>query len=210
MTARIMADDAAGRAEAIRVLRDGGVVGLPTDTIYGIAVALSTPGGVEQLFAVKERPPEKAIMVLVDDLLQAGSLVDVPPVARRLADRHWPGGLTLVLPLRSGARVPAALTAGTSTLGVRMPAHGCPRALARELGPLPTTSANLSGAAEARSAHAVASTLGERLDLVLDGGPSPGGIASTVVDCTTDPPSVVRAGAVDPILVDPAADERQA
>lgn len=203
MTARLVVDEPSGRAEAIRVLRAGGVVALPTDTIYGIAVALSTPGGVERLFAVKDRPPDKAIMVLVDDLAQATPLVVVPEVARELANRYWPGGLTLVLPLRPGAQVPAALTGRTSTLGVRMPAHACPRAIARELGPLPTTSANRSGEAENRSAQEVVRALGDRLDLVLDGGPSPGGTASTVVDCTTDPPRVVRAGAVDPGLITP-------
>jgi L-threonylcarbamoyladenylate synthase len=193
---RLFDDDEAGRAEAVRVLSAGGVVGLPTDTVYGIAVALATPGGVERLFAVKDRPPDKAIMVLVDDVGQAAGLVEIPNVARRLADRYWPGGLSLVLPLRDGIVLPAALTAGTATLGIRMPAHPCPRALARELGPLPTTSANRSGEPEGRSARDVVDTIGDRIDLVVDGGPSAGGTASTVVDCTGPTPRILREGAI--------------
>lgn len=196
MGVQVVADDAVGRTEAVRVLRAGGVVGLPTDTVYGIGVGLWTPGGVERLFAIKDRPPEKAIMVLIDDLTQVADLVTVPDAARRLAERHWPGGLTIVLPLVPGAPVPAALVAGARTLGVRLPAHPSPRALARDLGPLPTTSANRSGEPDARSAADVVATLGDRLDLVLDGGPSPGGIPSTVVDCTGPTLRVVRAGAI--------------
>jgi L-threonylcarbamoyladenylate synthase len=196
MRAQLLDDDDAGRAAAVQALTAGGVVGLPTDTVYGIAVALATPGGVERLFAVKDRPPDKAIMVLVDDVAQAAGLVEIPEVARRLADRWWPGGLSLVLPLREGIALPAALTAGTSTLGIRMPAHPCPRALARELGPLPTTSANRSGAPEGRSARDVLETIGERVDLILDGGPSPGGTASTVIDCSGPGPRILREGAI--------------
>jgi L-threonylcarbamoyladenylate synthase len=178
------------------------VVALPTDTVYGIAVGLWTPGGVERLFAIKDRPPEKAIMVLVDELAQVASLVVVPDAARRLADAFWPGGLTLVLPLLDGVSLPAALTAGTSTLGVRMPAHAAPRSLARAMGPLPTTSANRSGQADARLASDVDTALGARVDLILDGGPSPGGIPSTVVDCTRSAVRLLRAGAVDPAAVE--------
>jgi L-threonylcarbamoyladenylate synthase len=198
VTVRVVPDDAAGRAEAVRTLRAGGVVGLPTDTVYGIGVDLRTPGGVERLFAIKDRPPERAIMVLVDELAQVTDLVTVPDPARQLAERHWPGGLTLVLPLLPGAPVPPALVAGTRTLGVRLPAHPSPRALARDLGPLPTTSANRSGEPDARSAEDVTATLGERLELLLDGGPSPGGVPSTVVDCTGATARLIRVGAVAP------------
>ena len=107
---------------------------IPTDTVYGISVALETPGGIERLYAAKERPPDKAIMVLVDSLEQAGGLVVVSDLAAALAGRFWPGGLTLVLPVRAGSRLPAALIAGTATLGVRMPNHATPRALAGALG----------------------------------------------------------------------------
>jgi L-threonylcarbamoyladenylate synthase len=193
---RIRPDDAAGVAAAVEALRAGGVIALPTDTVYGVAVALGTPGGIERLFRVKDRPVDKAIMVLVDDLDQVGELVAVPAVARRLAAAFWPGALTLVLPILDGVLLPPALTAGSATLGVRLPDHPTPRALARALGPLPTTSANPSGLPEARSAADVLASLGERVDLVLDGGPSPGGSPSTVVDCTSAESRVLREGAI--------------
>ena len=93
-----MPDDAAGRARAIEVLRSGGVVALPTDTVYGIAAALSTPGGVERLFHVKRRPPDKGIVLLLDDVTQAGTIGVMGPAAAALADACWPGGLTVVVP----------------------------------------------------------------------------------------------------------------
>jgi L-threonylcarbamoyladenylate synthase len=193
---RVVPDDAGGLDAAIVALRGGEVIAIPTDTVYGISVALETPGGVERLFTVKRRPPEKAVIVLLDDLDQVADLVDVPPAARAL-ESLWPGGMTLVLPLRGDAPLPRALTAGTATLGVRVPNHATPRAIARVVGPLPTTSANPSGEPEARSASDVVATLGDRLDLVVDGGPSAGGIPSTVVDCSVEPVRIVRAGAID-------------
>jgi L-threonylcarbamoyladenylate synthase len=192
---RVVADGEPGRVEAVAVLRAGGIVAIPTDTVYGISVALETPGGVERLFEVKRRPLDKAVMVLADDLDQAARLVEISPAARALANL-WPGGLTLVLPLRPGASLPRALTAGTSTLGVRVPDHPLPRHLARAVGPLPTTSANPSGSAEARSASDVIGSLGGKIDLVVDGGPSAGGVPSTVVDCTAPVIRILRSGAI--------------
>jgi L-threonylcarbamoyladenylate synthase len=193
--ARVVADGDPGRRDAVAVLQAGGIVAIPTDTVYGISVALSTAGGVERLFEVKHRPPDKAVMVLADDIDQAAQLVEVPPAARVLAGL-WPGGLTLVLPLRPGASLPRALTAGTSTLGVRVPDHPVPRHLARAIGPLPTTSANPSGSADARSAADVVTSLGGAIDLVVDGGPSAGGVPSTVVDCTAPAVRILRPGAM--------------
>jgi L-threonylcarbamoyladenylate synthase len=187
--------DDAGRQAAVDVLRGGGIVALPTDTVYGIGVALSTPGGVERLFEVKKRPPEKAIMVLVEDLAQVTELVGVPPAAAALASL-WPGGLTLVLPLLPGVELPRALTAGTTSLGVRIPDHQVPRYLARAVGPLPTTSANPSGHPDARSAEEVIASLGDRIDAVVDGGRSRGGVPSTVLDCTMRRVRVIRSGAI--------------
>jgi L-threonylcarbamoyladenylate synthase len=195
--ARVFGTDDAGRQGAVEVLLAGGIVALPTDTVYGIGVALSTPGGVERLFEVKNRPPDKAIMVLVDDLAQVTGLVGLPPAAGALASL-WPGGLTLVLPLLPGVELPRALTAGTTSLGVRIPDHPLPRYLARAVGPLPTTSANPSGHPPARSADEVLAALGDRLDAVVDGGHSPGGVPSTVLDCTTSTVRVLRPGAIPP------------
>lgn len=191
----VLPDGDEGRRRAVDALRSGEIVAIPTDTVYGIAVALDTAGGVERLFAAKDRPPDKAIMVLAEGADQVASLVEWPRSARALA-RLWPGGLTLVLPLRAGAAVPAALTAGLGTLGVRVPDHPTPRALARALGPFAATSANRSGEPPAVTAQAVAEALGDRIALVLDGGPSAGGTASTVVDCSPERPVVVRAGAI--------------
>ena len=198
MTARIVPDDEAGRAVAVEVLRDGGIVALPTDTVYGIAVSLTTPGGLERLFHVKQRPPDKAVMLLLDDAAQAGEAGSMTPAARALAIACWPGGLTVVVPQRPDVRWPAALTGGSATIGLRVPDHDAPRALARAVGPLPTTSANVSGAPEAGDAAGIVAQLGDAIDLVLDGGPAHGGPASTIVDCTGPRPVILRAGAVSP------------
>ena len=194
--ARLLVDDPAGRAAAVATLRAGGLVAMPTDTVYGIGVALDAPDGLPRLFAAKERPLDRAIVLLVADLEQAASVGVISPAARILAERFWPGGLTLVLAQAPGATLPAELTAGAATIGVRLPDHECPRALARALGPLPVTSANLSGQPDARDAAAVLAQLGERIDLVLDGGPARGGTPSTVVDCSGEAPKVLRAGAI--------------
>lgn len=196
MSARIVPDDPAGRDAAVEVLRAGGIVALPTDTVYGVAVALDTPGGVERLFAVKRRPPEKGIMLLLDDAAQAGSIGEMGAAATALAEACWPGGMTVVVPRRPDVMLPAALTGGAPTIGLRVPDHHAPRALARGVGPLPTTSANVSGLPEARDASEIYDQLGDAIDLILDGGTAHGGPASTVVDCTDRTPNVLRVGAV--------------
>ncbi|MFP5341462.1 MAG: L-threonylcarbamoyladenylate synthase [Candidatus Limnocylindria bacterium] len=195
--AALLPDDAAGRARAIEVLRDGGVVAIPTDTVYGIAVALATPGGIERLFEVKRRPPEKGIALLLDSVEQATELGIVGPAAEALASACWPGGLTLVLRQRTDVPFPPVLTGGQATIGLRVPAHDAPRSLARVVGPLPTTSANVSGEPEAPDAATVLRQLGDRIDLVLDGGPVMSRAASTVVDVSIDRPRILRAGALD-------------
>ena len=198
MTAQVVADDDAGRAAAVRILRGGGLVALPTDTVYGIAVDISVAGGIERLFEAKRRPPDRAIMLLLADAGQAHGLAEWPPAAAVLADAFWPGGLTLVLPQRHGVALPAALTGGRQTIGLRVPDHPSPRALAAGVGPLPVTSANVSGLPEAGTAAEILAQIGDAIDLILDGGPSRGGPASTVVDCTESVPRILRAGAVAP------------
>ena len=202
----VLRDDARGRAAAIDVLRAGGIVALPTDTVYGIACDLGAPGGVERLFAAKSRPTDRAIMLLLADPSQAPRIGAVGPAARVLAAAFWPGGLTIVVPRRPDIPLPAALTAGEPTIGLRAPDHPSPRALAGALGPLPTTSANISGQPEARDAETIVDQLGDALDLVLDGGPSAGGPASTVVDCIGERPRLIRAGAIDPARLADALD----
>jgi L-threonylcarbamoyladenylate synthase len=200
--ARRLADGPAARAEATRVLEVGGLVAIPTDTVYGIAVALGTPGGIERLFAAKDRPPDRAIALLLAETAQASEIGVLDGSAERLAAAFWPGGLTLVVPRRTDRPLPAALADGAlapgaiPTVGLRVPAHEAPRALARALGPLPTTSANRSGEPEARDADEIERLLGDAVDLILDGGPSAGGPASTVVDCTGPRPVIRREGAI--------------
>ena len=191
-----MTDDAAGRAAAIEDLRAGGIVALPTDTVYGIAVTLDTPGGIEALFAAKQRPPDKGIMLLLADAAQAPTIGQWSPAAEALAAAFWPGGLTVIVAQRPDVPLPAALTGGTATIGLRVPDHDAPRALAAAVGPLPTTSANVSGFPEARDAAGIVAQLGDAVTLVLDGGPAHGGPASTVIDCAVEPPRILRIGAV--------------
>lgn len=195
-SARILPDGDAARAEAVNLLRGGGIVAVPTDTVYGIAADMALPDAIERLFAAKRRPPEKAVAVLLADVSQAEALGVMSPAARVLGERFWPGGLTLVLPVRSGVHLPRVLAGGAQTIGVRVPDHPAPRALAAILGPLPTTSANVSGEPDARDAQEIAGRLGEALALVIDGGPIRGGLASTVVDCTGERPVVRRLGAI--------------
>jgi L-threonylcarbamoyladenylate synthase len=182
-------------AEAVRILSAGGLVAFPTDTVYGVGAHAFQPQAVEKLYTAKIRPRDKAIPLLLatpDDL----SLVaeSIPPVAHLLAERFWPGGLTLVL--RKRAIVSAAVSLGP-TVAVRAPDHAVTQALITALGaPLAATSANLAGNASPVTAQEVMEELGRRIELILDGGPCPGGIPSTVLDLTTDPPTILRLGAI--------------
>jgi L-threonylcarbamoyladenylate synthase len=194
----IVRDDAAGREAAVQVLLRGGLIALPTDTVYGIAVRLDVPDGIARLFAAKRRPPEKAVMLLLADAAQAAKIGEMTPAAAALADACWPGALSIVVAQRPDVPLPADLTGGAATIGLRVPDHPAPRALAAGVGPLPTTSANVSGMAEARTAQAILDQFGDAVDLVLDGGEAHGGPASTVVDCSTPQPRILRVGAIPP------------
>jgi L-threonylcarbamoyladenylate synthase len=193
LTAR---DPGAIRA-AVDALRAGGLVAVPTETVYGVACLLDADA-IERLLDAKRRPPSKGITLLVDDIDQAASVGRLSPAARRLAAHHWPGPLTMVVPVVPGVALPESLTGDSGAIGCRVPDHPTPRALARALGPIPLTSANLSGAPDARDAAEVVRQLGPWLDLVLDDGPSPGGVPSTVVLFREQdgPPELLRAGAL--------------
>lgn len=207
MTARTVIDDDDGIVAAADALRNGGVVALPTDTVYGIAVALASAGGVERLFHVKRRPPDKGIMLLLADASQAPAIGVMTAAATALGAAFWPGGLTVIVPQRLDVPLPAALTGGAPTIGLRVPDHATPRALAAAVGPLPTTSANRSGEPEAVDAAEIAARIGDDIDLILDGGRAHGGPASTVVDCTSDLARILRAGAVPPARVSAVLDD---
>jgi tRNA threonylcarbamoyl adenosine modification protein (Sua5/YciO/YrdC/YwlC family) len=170
---------------------------LPTETVYGIAV-LPLEGPLASVIAVKDRAPEKGIAVLIDEPAQVSELVEMPPAAARLAERFWPGALTLVLDVRPDVALPSVLTGGTRRLGVRLPDHPVPRAIARVLGPIAVTSANRSGEPEALDAASLRDQLGGSIALIIDGGPVPGsGTPSAVVSVDVDGGlSILRAGAI--------------
>lgn len=190
------APDLGAMREAARVLRGGGLVAFPTETFYGLGAAGLHANGVRRVFEAKGRPASMPLLLLVDSRAMAASVVaEIPPRAVELMDRHWPGPLTLVL--RAAPQVPAAVTAGTGTVGVRVPAHAVARALVRALGePVTAPSANRTGGAPPVTAAEVLAQLGDALDLILDAGATPGGAPSTVLDVTVDPPRVIRQGAV--------------
>lgn len=181
--------------QAATELRAGGLVAFPTETYYGLGAAALQPSAVRRVFAVKGRPEGKPLLVLVDSIAMAERVAAViSPAARGLMDRHWPGALTLVLPARP--EVPVEVTAGSGTIGVRLSAHAVARALVSALGaPITAPSANLAEQAPPTTAAGVVAYFGDAV-LVLDGGPTPGGEASTVLDVTVEPPRLVRAGAV--------------
>ena len=183
-------------SRAVEVLRGGGIIAFPTDTVYGIGAHGMLPQAVEKLYAAKERPRDKAIPLLLPGLEALPALVaTVPEAARALAARFWPGALTIVL--RRSPNVPDAVTAGGETVAVRVPDHALTLALLRALAaPLAATSANLSGEPAPDTAEGVLAQLEGRIDLILDGGRCPGSVASTVVDLTVDPPAVLRAGEI--------------
>ncbi len=182
--------------QAVRLLLAGGVVALPTDTVYGLGAHGFMASAIEELYVLKRREREKAIPLLIshmDDLRAVAA--QVPEVAWRLAEEFWPGPLTLVLPRASA--VLDVLTASGDTVAVRMPAHEVALRLIRALdAPLAATSANVSGEPEAVTARQVEEVFGDQLRVILDGGRCPGGVASTVVDVTVSPVLIRRRGPV--------------
>jgi len=193
----VRATDPTAIDQAVAALERGELVGIPTETVYGIA-AMPTAEAVARLIQAKHRSAEKGIQLLVDSLEQAQALAVFYPAARHLAEVFWPGGLTLVVGRRLDMELPDALGGGRNTLGIRLPDHVVPRSLARRLGPIAASSANLSGEPDAAAAEIVERTLGEELALVIDDGPVRGGVPSTVVDCTLleVQPRVLREGAI--------------
>ncbi len=180
--------------EALRVLRRGRPVGIPTDTVYGLAVDPFRPGATDRLFAAKRRPRDVNLPVLVSGREQVESLATaLPDGALALMEEFWPGPLTIVVPSRPD--LAADLGNDEATVGVRCPAHPVPLALCRAAGPLATTSANRHGEPTLVNAGEVVATFGEAVPVVLDGGPCEG-LPSTVVDCTGHDPKLLREGRV--------------
>ena len=187
-----VADPAAARAAALDEFRSGGLVVLPTETVYGLAVLPSGPRAVDVMFRRKGRADNRPVAVLVADVDQARTLVEPGPAFELLAAAFWPGPLTVVT--TRGVGFSARLGGDQATVGVRCPDHELVRALAAEVGPLAVTSANRSGRPTEADARSAAEALGGDL-LVLDGGPCTGA-PSTVVDVLADPARVLRAGSI--------------
>lgn len=188
------AQDPQAISTAVARLQAGELVAFPTDTVYGLAASAFDSRGIDQLYAVKERDSLKAIAVLLSWPAELGLVAAaMTPIASRLAERFWPGPLTLVVPRHPG--LPANIST-TATIGVRVPDHPVALAVLRLTGPLAVTSANLSGKESASTAQEVLDQLGGRIPLILDGGRTPGGLPSTVVDCTGLAPVILRQGPV--------------
>lgn len=181
---------------AAQALRAGGLVAFPTDTVYGVGALVFHERAVDRLYLAKIRDRTKPIPVLLSNVRDLHRIARrVPPAAWRLAGAFWPGALSLVL--EKSALVPDVVTAGGPTVAVRVPDHFLALALIERAGaPLATTSANLSGQPSAVTADAVEETLGDAVDVILDGGPCLGGVASTVLDLTVSPPRIVRPGPI--------------
>lgn len=181
--------------QAIATLNDGGVVAFPTDTVYGVGVDPFQPEAVRKLYKIKGRPIDKPIPILVgstDDVERVAQ--NLPPTFSQLAERFWPGGLTLIVEAKS---LPPEVTAGGDTVGIRMPDHPLALALLQRFGgAIATTSANKSDEPPATSAEEVQSELGALVDIILDGGQTATRIASTVLDLSVFPPQIRRQGGI--------------
>jgi len=182
--------------QAIIILKQGGVVACPTDTVYGVGAAISIEPAVERVYQIKGRPRSRALPILLAEKDQiAGVAKIVPPLAWSLADRFFPGALTIVLPKADS--VSDTVTGGLKTIAVRIADHLIPTAIIRGLGvPIVGTSANISGSPSALTADEVRAQLGDKIDMIIEGGRCPGGRESTIVDLSGDRPLILRQGPI--------------
>ena len=190
----LSAQDPETQSRALTILQGGGLVAFPTDTVYGVGALAFNGVAVRRIYKAKDRPMEKAIPVLIGDTADLAKVtLEVPQAAAKLAARFWPGPLTLVVPKHPD--LPKAVSA-TPTVGVRVPDHPVARLLLRAAGPMAVTSANLSGQPSPCTAQEVFVQLGGRIALIIDGGRTPGGVPSTVVDCVGEKPLILREGPI--------------
>lgn len=179
---------------ALEVLLSGGLVAFPTDTVYGVGSMAFHEKAVESIYIAKDRPMEKALPILIGDSTDLSKVADeIPLFAMKLIARFWPGPLTVLVPKKP--TLPEAISA-TSTVGVRVPDHDVTRSLLRLAGPMAVTSANISGKDPPTTAQQVFEQLNGRIAMIIDGGETPGGIPSTLVDCTGDEIQVLREGPI--------------
>jgi L-threonylcarbamoyladenylate synthase len=192
--------------KGISILRKGGVIAFPTDTVYGLGADAFNSVAVQRIYEIKGRSESNPFPLLIADVKQLAALAEpIPELARFLARQFWPGGVTLVLSKIDS--VPAYLASGP-TIAVRVPNHpGCLALLQHLAGPLIGTSANVSGQPAALTADEVRQQLGDRIDLIIDGGECPGGQESTVLDITREPPVILRQGIVPSHEIDRAYKE---
>jgi len=188
--------EASALEEAASVLKSGGMVAFPTESFYGLGTDALNAEAVGRVVRIKGRPGSKPLLVLVDGIERVEALcVEISEGARALMERHWPGPLTLVL--RAAPGLPASVTAGTGTLGVRVPGHPVALGLVRAAAlPVTAPSANPSGADPPTTAGGVRGYFEGQVDLILAAGPTAGGAGSTIADCTVWPPRVLRQGAI--------------
>jgi len=193
-TQTLSINDPRALAVAIDILTGGGLVAFPTDTVYGLGALAFDENAVGKLYDVKERGIEKAIPVLIGDFSQLERVASgANLICQKLAKRFWPGPLTIVVPRHPS--IPDAVTT-LPTVGVRIPDFAPTRELLRLTGPLAVTSANISGQSSPSTAPGVKAQLGGRISLILDGGVTPGGMPSTVVDCSKGQPVILREGPI--------------
>ena len=203
---RILDFDDAAIAEAARLVLAGEPVAMPTETVYGLTADATNPQAVARIYAAKGRPSFNPLIVHVADLAAAERIGVFSDEARALAKAHWPGPLTLVVPLREGSGIAALVTAGLPTIALRVPAHPAMQALLAATGkPLAAPSANASGTISPTRAAHVAASLGNRIALIVDGGPSERGIESTIVAATGGLLRLLRRGPVEIDAVEEAS-----
>ncbi|HEY7289821.1 MAG TPA: L-threonylcarbamoyladenylate synthase [Vicinamibacterales bacterium] len=197
---RVFVDPEAPQRDAIEEaatwIRSGGLAAIPTDTLYGLAANPFDASAVERVFAAKGRGSDQALPLIAADVAQVTRYVGrLPESAVRLAERFWPGPVTILLP--APAAIAPAVSGGTGRVGVRVPADAIARSVCAAVGhPVTATSANISGEPATDDPNRVEDTLGDVVDFLLDIGRTRGGLPSTIVDVTTEPPVLVRSGAV--------------
>ena len=200
MQTRVLHFTAEAVAEAARLILAGEPVAVPTETVYGLAADATNAEAVARIYQAKGRPSFNPLIVHVPDLAAAEKIGEFGPQARDLAERHWPGPLTLVVPLREGTGIASIVTAGLPTIGLRAPSHPAMQALVRAVGrPLAAPSANASGAISPTRAEHVLKSLGGRIPLIIDGGATERGLESTIVAATDGGLRLLRPG---PIQID--------
>ncbi|MBN2516790.1 MAG: threonylcarbamoyl-AMP synthase [Deltaproteobacteria bacterium] len=188
-------------AEVGSILKKGGVIAFPTETFYGLGTDGDNEEAIEKIYTIKGRSFDKPIPIIIGQRRYINKYANsIPKAGKKLMDRFWPGGLTLLLPV--SPHIPRKLTAGSGKIGIRLSSNMIATGLANTLsGALTATSANISGEKECSTVYEVVGSLGDTIDLYIDGGRTPGGKGSTIVDVTVDPPVIIRKGVIPSKLI---------